>query len=229
MEYVFKGDYEFTTDWFSKHTVLWNAIITKFQPHRILEIGSFEGRSTIHLVEKIRKQSNAPIEIVCIDTWQGGAEHAGIDFDSVEGRYDRNMKKLVDSTYDLSIWKKKRLSSVALAELLIENGAKFDFIYIDGSHLAADVFLDAALAFQLLRVGGVLIFDDYAYGDEDSKKDAFNHPHIAIDAFIEVYGNKLSLIPFKTTGDDGEIEDLREVVIKKGLLFYQMYLTKAAD
>ena len=223
MEYVFKGDYEFTTDWFSNHKALWNAIITKFQPHRILEIGSFEGRSTIHLVEEIRKQSNAPIEIVCIDTWQGGAEHAGIDFDSVEGRYDRNMKKLCDSTTDLSIWKRKGLSSVQMAQIFLEGDSKFDFIYIDGSHVPSDVFLDAALAFKLLRVGGVLIFDDYEFGDEESSDSPFTHPHIAIDAFISTYANKLSYLPL-TADVDGVRVDLR-----KQATLYQMYLIKAAD
>ena len=36
----------------------------------------------------------------------------------------------------------------------------FDFIYVDASHRAPDVLLDAVLAFQLLRIGGLIIFDD---------------------------------------------------------------------
>jgi predicted O-methyltransferase YrrM len=188
----------------------------------ILEVGSFEGRSTVYLVEQIRKHSNAPIEIHCIDTWQGGAEHAGIDFDSVEGRYDRNMKKLVDSTFDLTICKRKGLSSVSLAEYFL-HCTLFDFIYIDGSHVPSDVFLDAALAFKLLRVGGVLIFDDYEFGDEESSDSPFTHPHIAIDAFISTYANKLSYLPL-TADVDGVRVDLR-----KQANLYQMYLVKAAD
>ena len=37
---------------------------------------------------------------------------------------------------------------------------KYDIIYIDGSHEARDVLEDAVLAYRLLKIGGLLIFDD---------------------------------------------------------------------
>lgn len=37
----------------------------------------------------------------------------------------------------------------------------YDILYIDGSHLADDVEQDALLSWNLLKVGGVVIFDDY--------------------------------------------------------------------
>ena len=43
------------------------------------------------------------------------------------------------------------------------NGA-IDFIYVDGSHQAHDVLCDAILSFKLLRVGGIVCFDDYLWG-----------------------------------------------------------------
>lgn len=42
---------------------------------------------------------------------------------------------------------------------------KFDFIYVDGLHLSQDVLYDALLSFDLLKVGGILIFDDYLWFD----------------------------------------------------------------
>ena len=46
---------------------------------------------------------------------------------------------------------------------LISQGHKesFDFIYIDPSHQAPDILTDAVLAFKLLRLSGVMVFDDY--------------------------------------------------------------------
>jgi predicted O-methyltransferase YrrM len=50
-------------------------------------------------------------------------------------------------------------SSVELPHLL-EEGTRFDLIYVDGSHLFEDVFLDAYYSCRLLTKGGVVAFDD---------------------------------------------------------------------
>ena len=43
---------------------------------------------------------------------------------------------------------------------LLEGGARFGLIYVDGSHLFEDVFVDAYFAIRLLTEGGVVAFDD---------------------------------------------------------------------
>ncbi|MEA5620801.1 class I SAM-dependent methyltransferase [Cronbergia sp. UHCC 0137] len=43
---------------------------------------------------------------------------------------------------------------------LIKQDKKYDLIYIDGSHLFEDAFLDAYFALRLLRSGGVMLIDD---------------------------------------------------------------------
>lgn len=57
-----------------------------------------------------------------------------------------------------------RCSSSAL-ELprMLERGEKFDLIYVDGSHLFEDVFVDAYFAIRLLSMGGIIAFDDSTY------------------------------------------------------------------
>lgn len=50
-------------------------------------------------------------------------------------------------------------SSTALPRLLIDK-RKFDLIYIDGSHLFEDVFVDFYYSLQLLPLNGILLFDD---------------------------------------------------------------------
>lgn len=40
---------------------------------------------------------------------------------------------------------------------------KFDLIYVDGSHHGDDVMLDVVLFFEHLKVGGVMILDDYLW------------------------------------------------------------------
>jgi hypothetical protein len=45
------GEYEFTRDWFSQNVPVWRQIISRDKPTKILEIGSFEGRSTCRIIE----------------------------------------------------------------------------------------------------------------------------------------------------------------------------------
>ena len=53
-------------------------------------------------------------------------------------------------------------SRVILPQLLFRDH-KFDLIYIDGSHESADVLSDSLFSYNLLKPGGVLIFDDYEW------------------------------------------------------------------
>jgi Methyltransferase domain len=69
------------------------------------------------------------------------------------------------------------------------------FIYIDGSHQAPDVLADSVLAFQLLRVGGIMIFDDYLWRMEpEGRQDSLNIPKPAIDSFINIFQRKLRVV-----------------------------------
>ena len=69
--------YEFTNDWFSQTASLpvWRQLISQNKPRRILEIGSFEGRSTSWMIENCAPRSESGLSIVCIDSWEGGVEH----------------------------------------------------------------------------------------------------------------------------------------------------------
>ena len=53
----------------------------------------------------------------------------------------------------------EELSCFALPAICKE-GHRFDLIYIDGSHIFEDVFIDVYYAWQLLNVGGVMLLDD---------------------------------------------------------------------
>ena len=67
----------------------------------------------------------------------------------------------------------------------------YDFIYIDGSHLASDTLEDAVLVFPLLKKGGIMIFDDYTWGQG---LDIYQRPCFGVDAFVNVYGNQLIVL-----------------------------------
>ncbi|MFZ4068072.1 MAG: class I SAM-dependent methyltransferase [Phenylobacterium sp.] len=196
-------EYEFTNDWFNQTASLpvWRQIISNNKPTKILEIGSFEGRSTCWLIETCTTSIQSDIQICCVDSWEGGIEHkegAGksSEMSDVEERFDRNISIAKSRVkFNSHIRKIKKYSHQALPMLMSEGNYEFfDLIYIDGSHQAPDVLTDAIMSFQLLRVGGVMIFDDYLWSmDKPGNQDVLKMPKLAIDAFLNIFQRKMSI------------------------------------
>ncbi|WP_352557743.1 class I SAM-dependent methyltransferase [Mesorhizobium caraganae] len=44
---------------------------------------------------------------------------------------------------------------------LRQAGAEFDLVYVDGCHERESVMMDSVLAWGMLKLGGMLIWDDY--------------------------------------------------------------------
>ena len=188
----------FTQTWFDDTArKVWEVLLLRIKPVRVLEIGSFEGASACFVIEACKWSST--LELHCVDTWLGGREHvaASIDMGEVEARFDHNIAiSQLKAHANVTVHKHKRRSSEALIELLAEGRLNyFDFIYVDGSHSASDVLSDALLSFKLLRKGGVLAFDDYLWVDsEDKDRNPLNSPKLAIDSFVNVYFSKVKII-----------------------------------
>lgn len=190
-----KNKYDLTNNWFEVGARgIWDALIPSIKPARILEIGSYEGASLCYLIDALGQQQ--AVEAHCVDSWEGGVEHAGLNMSAVEARFDANVALATASaTHPFTLVKHKGYSDVQLARLLADGKAGyFDFIYVDGSHQAPDVLCDAVLAFRLLRIGGMLIFDDYIWGYGGAACDPLNAPKLAIDSFMNIYARKLAML-----------------------------------
>lgn len=194
-----QGDYDFTVDWFSSHIPTWHHLLTALKPQRIIEIGCYEGRSTSYLIEHCAGER--PIELHCIDTWDGGEEFrkgafGGRLVSDAEARFDHNVALACRrAAHEVLLNKHKTSSNKGLVNILASGEfGGYDLIYIDGSHQAADVLCDAVLAFELLRVGGLMIFDDYLWCMEaDGAQDSLGMPKPAIDAFTNIYQRKMKV------------------------------------
>jgi len=193
-------DQEFTNDWFSATRPIWDKLLPREKPKRILEIGSFEGASACYLIEKIGEKHS--FELHCVDTWEGGVEHkaggeAEQSMSDVEHRFIRNVEiSLGQATHPVDLKTHKTTSDIALSQLISSGKTSyFDFIYVDGSHQAPDVLIDAVLSFKLLRVGGILAFDDYLWNEAlPYGVDPIRSPKIAIDAFCNIFCRKVKVL-----------------------------------
>ncbi len=169
---VERGD--FTQDWFTAHIESLEGILRPLEGRaaRTLEVGSFEGLSTCYFLWRL-----SDLRMTCVDTFEGSSGLPSGEREGLEDAFDRNVE-LVDA----SRVRKLRGDSRRILLDLADEHARFDFVYVDGSHRGLDVLVDAALSWPLLEVGGVVVFDDYRWvllGD-----DPLLRPGPAIDAFM---------------------------------------------
>lgn len=190
--------YSFTVDWFSPCIPVWRDLLSQAPGlGKIVEVGSYEGRSAVWLIENAFTAGGKG-ELFCMDTWQGGAEHhaADIDMSAVEGRFLGNIATARSrSRAEVTVHVLKGASQGLLASLVAEgHGLSCDLIHVDGSHQCPDVLCDAVLSFQLCKVGGLIIFDDYCWSQEPhGGEDLLNQPKLAIDSFVNCYRRKLTV------------------------------------
>ena len=179
----------YTNDWFSHNIPNWTKILSPFigkEDLNFLEIGCYEGKATHWLCKNVLTHPSSKITVV--DTFEGSIEHhdgkANTDFSVVEKNFRENTADYLDI---IDIF--KTYSQHYLREI---SGAVYDFIYIDGSHTAPDVLEDAVLAWRLLKTGGVMIFDDYAWDAYKNQPEL--NPRLAIDSFLAVMAGKYELL-----------------------------------
>lgn len=190
--------YEFTEDWFSMRIPIWEQIVSQLSPRRILEIGSYEGRSTCWMIENCKH--NDGLEMHCVDIWDIDPNLQGKEMSKAEERFDNNINVAMKKAgTPAKIVKHKKKSAVALSEFLVDINYKrvepFDLIYIDGSHTAPDVLSDAVMSFHVVKPGGMIIFDDYLWQNEQpGLQNAYNMPKPAIDAFMNIYQRKMRIV-----------------------------------
>lgn len=193
------SEYEFTQDWFHWAPEVWKQLIPLLPEgetygaadhglRNFLEIGSFEGRSAVWTMENMMRPGDW---ITCIDTWEGGEEHTKEQMSGTFERFRNNMDRAVMKNPGASYGWLKEPSTEALAGFLGDGPNEFHFIYIDGSHVAKDVMTDACMAWPLLKKGGIMVFDDYLWGEPVA---ILHKPKIAIDCFTTLFAEELEFL-----------------------------------
>ena len=180
-----RSRFTFQRSWFDEHVLPeWEKFTRSIRGMKlnILEVGSFEGGSTTWILDNLMTHPES--RMTAIDTFEGGMEHLdpgqvhAFDVSSLENRFRSNVSKC-EHVNKLRVMKAK--SDDALLDLRRE-GSRFDFIYIDASHVAIDVLHDAVTCWRMLDVHGTMVFDDVAW--KGYMEDCYN-PRIAIKSFIQ--------------------------------------------
>jgi len=161
--------YEFTKDWFTMHILNWEKWLSEFKDKpnlRFLEIGTFEGRSCLWLLENILTDPSSTI--ICIDPY------IDAPLFSRKGARRRFFENLAKSGRESQV----KYIGMKSQEIMKYLKPGFDFIYIDGDHSLAAVIEDAFAAKELIKPGGIIIFDNYC--------PAFKEVIKGVDIFIDV-------------------------------------------
>jgi predicted O-methyltransferase YrrM len=167
------GRYRFSADWFSSAVPEFRRYLAPLagQPCRLLEIGSYEGRSATWLADNLMGHPAAVLD--CIEINIKDLLRANIAASGRAGQI-----RVLEGP------------SGAILPTLPPNS--YDFVYIDGRHWHLEVMEDAVLSFRLLKAGGIIAFDDYLW--DDKRLNIHGTPKAAIDAFVQLYARKLEVL-----------------------------------
>jgi hypothetical protein len=163
------GGAHFSKDWFSHNIPNWEKFIPKMDNMQYLEIGSYEGRSLLWMLQnKIGPNGRA----VAVDVWRVPA---------IEESFDRNLEGYSGRVFKLKGPSINMVPHVAQA---------FNVAYVDGDHEARVALVDGALAFDRLKKGGILIFDDYKWSSDK----VLANPREGINAFLNLWEGQYTLL-----------------------------------
>jgi predicted O-methyltransferase YrrM len=149
----------------------------------MLEIGAYEGRSTVWFLEHV--VTGAGSKLTSVDTWLGSIENDPGEMSAVWERFQTNTHGHVDAgRLHVVVSKSQQFLAAQVAIVPDDARPQFDIIYVDGSHAAPDVLSDAVLSWALLAPDGILVFDDYWWSGMYTEQD---RPRFAIDSFLACF------------------------------------------
>ena len=134
---------------------------------KILEIGSWAGASAITFGKYLKSHNNGRGVIVCVDFWEPYLRD--IDTMKLSGPFrEMTLATKNNRILDLFLY---NIRAAGLSNIVIpikglsKNaipllGEKFDYAFIDGSHIYKDVIQDIRMVIPLIKEGGVFSGDD---------------------------------------------------------------------
>ena len=178
-------EYIFTADGFSGNIPVWLKLLAPLKGRanlRFLEIGSYEGRASVWLLNNVLTHETA--HLTCIDTFEGAVEASTQERSHILESFKHNIRGF-GRRVDYFVGESRDV----LRDLPFKD--HFAFIYLNGDHKASSVLEDAILAFRMLKPRGVLVFDDYCWRLMHRDID---RPKLAIDVFTHIFSDDLDVV-----------------------------------
>jgi hypothetical protein len=157
---------------------------------KFLQLGAFTGDASVWICENIFSDTFHHM-LFDIDTWRGSDEeqHKGMDFNDV---YDYYISRVKGRYYV----RPYRMSTMTFFTSEKCRFGPYDFIYVDADHTTVGVLLDGEMAWQQLKSGGIMAFDDYTWGHESG--DPRLAPMVGIDLFLHRHQGEYELLTKNT-------------------------------
>ncbi len=175
--------YKYTHPWFLQseiRSLLLNFVdVTKV--NTILEIGCYEGLSSVYFADHLLNQVGS--SLTCVDPFLtiDNNDHCSLLQNQEELNFDHNIKLCKNSE---KIAVHKVTSDVFFFK---QNSKRFDLIYIDGCHEPDYILRDMENSFNCLEKTGIMWMDDYLGGDGIKIK-------ATMDAFLATHVGEYELI-----------------------------------
>jgi hypothetical protein len=147
-------------------------LVEQVRPQLIIEVGTWKGGSALTL-GRHAERLGLDCEILCVDTWLGALE-MWMDLDDASRYGSLALRHGYPSLYYTFLANVVRagqsgritpfpVPSVTAAQWCALRGVGADLIYLDGSHEEEDVYQDLVGWWEIVRPGGVLCGDDWAW------------------------------------------------------------------
>jgi hypothetical protein len=174
--------YTYSQQWFLGSEIKYNLLnfIDKSKKHTILEIGCFEGLSSVYFADNLLDNNDS--SLTCVDPFLNidNNDHARFLCDNQEKNFDYNISVCNNS-------EKIEINKITSDEFFKRNKKTFNFIYIDGCHECDFITRDMENSFNVLENDGIMWMDDYGGGNGINIKNTMNH-------FLDKYKGLYDLI-----------------------------------
>lgn len=177
-------NYKYSHTWFYGSEIKNNLhnYLGKSSANRILEIGCFEGLSSVFFADTFI--DNQDSRLTCVDPFLNvsGNDHAHYLQNNEELNFDYNISGCNNSN-------KITVHKITSDDFFMSknNADTYNLIYIDGCHEPDFIQRDMENAFSCLEPNGIMWMDDYGGGDGVQIKHT-------MDSFLEKYQGKYTLI-----------------------------------
>jgi len=154
---------------------IFEHIVEKYKPAKMIEVGSWKGASAVRLAELLKTIGKPPeTQLICVDTWLGSDQHwllrdAPDMFPAMKlkwGRpqlYEQFLANVILNRHT-DIIVPFPASASAAAKFMLAKGMIADAIYLDADHSYDEVMADLTSYWKIVRPGGVVFGDDYILG-----------------------------------------------------------------